>query len=259
MDARFIAYNKNPDNNNTRQEKCSGVVSSRLAQMTVWDPASVKAVLRHAMNREWPPVLTALGSDTFPVHAVDRARCTILHAAAGSWPIDATDANPPLSCHLPTVLAALALGANPNARNRMGMTPMSIAVLHGSTEVVSALVGAGGSVRLGGFGAMPLLQTAMRDGARPGALARVATLLASPSLDGATAKEWDTMLGWAAHWEVQPGMLGVVEEEVGARVRCGCVPRLHCRAECTFFGTYARSRVVSCPLRSAVWKLVYQR
>jgi len=89
----------------------------------------------------------------------------------------------------------LRAGANPNAANRYGVRPISLAATNGSTTAIDLLLAAGGDARATSGGGEPVLMTA----ARTGSVGAV-KLLAGKGADVNVREPWfgETALMWAA-------------------------------------------------------------
>lgn len=138
--------------------------------MRRWDdPAECDAVIDAAWMQRWDVVAAALGDGFPPNAALGAQRLTVLHAACQFG-------------HLPTVLLALSMGADPNARSEDGTTPMRCAAGYATAEVLRALVRAGGDVNVvdrGGW--TPLRMVALLNVGDAGE--RLSVLLDHPGLD----------------------------------------------------------------------------
>ena len=112
-----------------------------------WTQDRVDAVVDAARAQRWDEVHIAPDAG-FPVNAADAEGRTLAHWAAAFG-------------HLPTLTRVLALGADPDARNRWGRTPVHLAAEYGHLEAVQALVGAGGGVNAADkWGRAPLMNAA---------------------------------------------------------------------------------------------------
>jgi ankyrin repeat protein len=110
---------------------------------------------------------------------------------------------------LATAKSLLASKANPNATNRYGVTPLSLACTNGSAPLVTALLDAGADANLTLRGGETPLMTA----ARTGRLAAVQALLARGArADDKLPAGGQTALLWAAH----EGHAPVVEALIAA-------------------------------------------
>lgn len=103
--------------------------------------------------------------------------------------------------------ALLAAGADPEAKNRYGVTPLTLACTNGNAELVTALLAAGADPNAEGNGGETPLMTASRTG-RP---APVEALLKAGANPNARDFKGQTALMWAAvegHPEVVKNLLG---------------------------------------------------
>jgi hypothetical protein len=150
-------------------------------------PPAIEAVLEAAWRRNWRVVRAAL-ADGFPVHATRPGSTSqVLHLAA-------------LSGHVPTIRAALALGAHPNDL-ASSTTAVGFAAQSGTAKALRVLLDAGGDPSLANDdGYSPLVAVTY---ARHGedALDRLRVLLARPEVDlevrfrEKTAQEWASGAG----------------------------------------------------------------
>lgn len=182
-----------------------------------WTPAAIDAVVDDARLFHWDRVAIALQKG-FPVdapHSVDGY--SVLHYAAG-LAMDPEGGGLRWG-HLPTVLLALAHGANPTLHEcHMGSTPMLWAACRGSVDILRALILAGGDVNEGDYEGMyvPLISVA-RGLAQDTAVDRARLLLAEPGLNPLAVREGRTAEQWARERSM-PEVADVIAEEVCARV-----------------------------------------
>ena len=148
--------------------------------------------------------------------AVERKDLAAIRALLPDSAVDATQPDGTTALHwaarhddLATGRALLAARANPNAANRYGVTPLSLACTNGSAPFVTLLLEAGADANLALSGGETPLMTA----ARTGRLAAVKALLARGArVNDKIARGGQTALMWAAH----EGHADVVETLIAA-------------------------------------------
>ncbi len=171
----------------------------------VWDVPRMDQLAVHCHQRRWAEVRDAILAGC-PLGYQHRAGgLTLLHLA--------TD-----GCDLPTVLLALQHGADPNAPDQQGGTPLMDAAWSGTADIMRALIAAGGDVTVVDGGGETLAIALVKHGqGREDPVLRLRVLLEQRRLDlgrtcaqGRTAEEWARAKG--AH-----GLADMIAFEV-----CGC-------------------------------------
>lgn len=181
-----------------------------------WTTADTICVLQEAQRNHFRFASAALAAG-FPPRATLAGR-TLLHlAAASSWDGDPDRAT--------MVALALHRGADPNARDRWGRTPLWIAAATGSPDMMRALVAAGADVnatdrriRVGFPGAAfpPLLALCEGRLWSPGRHERLQILLGHPAVDLKTPVLGRTLVEVLYRWGMDAAA-AMVHVEVGAR------------------------------------------
>ena len=148
--------------------------------------------------------------------AVERQDTAAIRALMGDSAVDTPQPDGTTALHwaarhddLSTAKSLLAAKANPNAANRYGVTPLSLACTNGTAALVTALLAAGADANLALRGGETPLMTA----ARTGRLAAVQALLTRGArVDDKLTAGGQTALMWAAH----EGHAAVVEALIAA-------------------------------------------
>ena len=126
--------------------------------------------------------------------------------------------------------ALLRAGADPNAVNEYGVTPLELAATNGSERMITALLPAGARPDA----ALPNGQTPLMTAARTGTVAAVNALLsAGAAVDAAHASKGQTALMWAIaqHHRAVTRVLIAHGADVGARTTSGFTPLLFAARE----------------------------
>ena len=174
-----------------------------------WTAADTICVLQEAQRNHFRFASAALAAG-FPPRATLAGR-TLLHlAAASSWDGDPDRAT--------MVALALQRGADPNARDRWGRTPLWIAAVTGSLDMMRALVAAGADVNAAdrGSGFPPLLALCEGRLWSPGRHERLQILLGHPAVDLKTPVLGRTLVEVLYRWGMDAAV-ALVHVEVGAR------------------------------------------
>ena len=201
---RFPDYRRSRLTYSTRSEKNS--------VMNHQDTETQKANPPHPFSVNlclWSSLLLAIAF-TFTAHAaspladaVEQRDATAIRTFLADSAIDAPQPDGTTALHwaarhddLAAAKSLLAAKANPNAQNRYGVTPLSLACTNGSAPLVTLLLDAGADANFALRGGETPLMTA----ARTGRLAAVQALLARGArVDDKLPSGGQTALMWAAH------------------------------------------------------------
>ena len=144
-----------------------------------WTTAAAESRLANAAEKSDHPALRSLIKQHANVNAPQADGMTALHWAAYRDDLET---------------AKLLASANPNATNRYGVTPLSLACQNGSTAMVELLLAQGADANTTLRGGETVLMTAARTG-KPGP---VAALLSRGAKVDAKERRGQTALMWAA-------------------------------------------------------------